>query len=261
MRFEIKGGGFFAILLGIVALSSAVFIFGLLAGYDVGRQSASATAQVATNYSIPAAPLVTASAAPAAAPVAAPSAVAANENPAEADSEDTVAKPVKGHAVTDASSGDESAMSGEVPPPPDEGSAPPSTSGAAQRTASADENSTDDTGDTGSSDEEAPPPKKHGFNIQIQAAMDLSGANQMIRRLKTIGYPAHMVATPIDGQTWYKVEVGPYPSQEGAAAAQATMRQKYNDAYGGHGGAAGAGGSTAPPSSASGGPGGTAGEE
>jgi cell division septation protein DedD len=261
MRFEIKGGGFFAILLGIVALSSAVFIFGLLAGYDVGRQSASATAQVATNYSIPSAPLVTASAAPPAAPVAAPSAVAANENPAEADSEDTVAKPVKGHAVADASSGDESAMSGEVPPPPDEGSAPPSTSGAAQRTASADENSTDDTGDTGSSDEEAPPPKKHGFNIQIQAAMDLSGANQMIRRLKTIGYPAHMVATPIDGQTWYKVEVGPYPSQEGAAAAQATMRQKYNDAYGGHGGAAGAGGSTAPPSSASGGPGGAAGEE
>jgi septal ring-binding cell division protein DamX len=260
MRFEIKGGGFFAILLGIVALSSAVFIFGLLAGYDVGRQSASATAQVATNYSIPSAPLVTASAAPAArASVAAPPAVAANDNPTEGDSEDTTAKPVKGHAVPDASSGDEGEMSGEVPPPPDESTAPPSTSGAAQRTASADENSADDTADTGSSDEEAPPPKKHGFNIQIQAAMDLSGANQMIRRLKTIGYPAHMVATPIDGQTWYKVEVGPYPSQEGAAAAQATMRQKYNDAYGGHGGAAG-GGSAAPPT-ASGGPGGTGAEE
>ncbi len=260
MRFEIRGGGFFAILLGIAALSSAVFIFGLLAGYDVGRQSASATAQVATNYSIPSAPLVTASAAPPApAREAAPPPAAANENPTEADSEDTAAKPMKGHAVADASSGDDSEMSGEVPPPPDESTTPPSTSGAAQRTASADENSTDDTADTGSSDEEAPPPKKHGFNIQIQAAMDLSGANQMIRRLKTIGYPAHMVATPIDGQTWYKVEVGPYPSQEGAAAAQVTMRQKYNDAYGGHGGAAG-GGSAAPPT-ASGGAGGTAGEE
>ena len=62
----------------------------------------------------------------------------------------------------------------------------------------------------------------------------------MIRRLETDRLPAHMVATPIDGQTWYKVEVGPYPSQEEAAAAQATMRQKYNDTYGGgHAAAAG----------------------
>ena len=52
MRFEIKSGGVVAILFGVAALSGAVFIFGLLAGYDVGRESQSSAAQVATAYPI-----------------------------------------------------------------------------------------------------------------------------------------------------------------------------------------------------------------
>jgi septal ring-binding cell division protein DamX len=259
MRFEIRGGGFFMILVGILGLSTAVFVFGLLAGYDVGRQSVSATEQVATTYSIPSAPLVTAASAPAPPSATAPPEVAATENAPAADSGDSEAKPIKAPAAADEMGGGAGVANDEAPAA-DEGVAPPEGSGENNRTASAEANNPDATDDTDNSagDKEAPPPpKRHAFNIQIQAAMDLSGANQMIRRLQKIGYPAHLVATPIDGQTWYKVEVGPYTSQEAAASAQTAMREKYNDAYG-HGGSAGAG-SSAPPSAAESGSGGSGG--
>jgi septal ring-binding cell division protein DamX len=244
MRFEIKGGGVFAILLSLGILSGAVFFFGLLAGYDVGRQSLSATAEVATTYSIPSAPLAAASPAPAIS--ATPAAVAANAHRPAADTEDSEAPPPPRSGAGNAAVADDD--TGEAAAPPSS----PASSNTPSRTASVDENaapSDTNAADTSAPDEEAPPPppKRHSFNIQIQAVMDLAGANQMIRRLGRIGYPAHMVTTPIDGQTWYKVEVGPYPSQEEAATAQATMRQKYNDTYGG--------GHTAAASSASGGAG------
>jgi septal ring-binding cell division protein DamX len=233
MRFEIKGGGVFAILLSLGILSGAVFFFGLLAGYDVGRQSQSATAEVATSYSIPSAPLAAASSAPAPVISAKPPAMVASDHRSATGTEDSEAPPP-------ARSGDEKA--GAADDDTGEAAAGPTSPAAANtpaRTASLDEHPPPaDTGaaDMPPPDEEASPapPKRHSFNIQIQAVMDLAGANQMIRRLSRIGYPAHMTATPIDGQTWYKVEVGPYPSQEEAATAQATMRQKYNDTYGGH---------------------------
>ena len=56
MRFEIKSGGMAAILISIAALSGAVFMLGLLAGYDVGRESQSSAAQVATAYPVAAPP-------------------------------------------------------------------------------------------------------------------------------------------------------------------------------------------------------------
>jgi len=69
MRFEIKSGGMVAILLGVTGLSFAVFLFGLLSGYDVGRESQSSAAQVATAYPVEPPP----GSAPAASPAAAPS--------------------------------------------------------------------------------------------------------------------------------------------------------------------------------------------
>jgi septal ring-binding cell division protein DamX len=232
MRFEIKGGGFFAILVSLAALSGAVFFLGLLAGYDVGRQSESATAEVATTYTIPSAPLAVASAAPPAlAAAATPVAVAVKENPSAAVSDDSkAASPSRAEVKPTPEAEDDTGETANEEP------SPVAPSKARTRTASIDENNPDDSGDSGAAnDEEEPPPtpRRHAFNIQIQAVMDLSGANQMIRRLARIGYPAHMVSTPIDGQTWYKVEVGPYATQEEAAAAQASMRQKYNNTYGG----------------------------
>src|ERR1700751_4336106 len=50
MRFEVKGGGIAAILFGITLLSGAVFVLGLLAGFDVGRQAQIDSAQWASSY-------------------------------------------------------------------------------------------------------------------------------------------------------------------------------------------------------------------
>src|SRR5215469_3999536 len=50
MRFEVKGGGIAAIVFAVTLLSGAVFVMGLLAGYDVGRQAQLDTAQLATSY-------------------------------------------------------------------------------------------------------------------------------------------------------------------------------------------------------------------
>jgi cell division protein FtsN len=71
------------------------------------------------------------------------------------------------------------------------------------------------------------------FNIQIEAAMDRSGAEEMKHRLSGLGYQPRLVPAQLNGQTWYKVVIGPYPTQEAAAAAQSEMRAKYNRLYGG----------------------------
>jgi cell division septation protein DedD len=81
----------------------------------------------------------------------------------------------------------------------------------------------------------SPAVHKRPFNIQIEAVMDRDGADQMVHKLQALGYPAAAETTDIDGQTWYRVKVGPYDSQEEAQAAQAKLREQYKAAYaGGH---------------------------
>ena len=63
--------------------------------------------------------------------------------------------------------------------------------------------------------------------------MDISGADQMMSRLRKLGYSSHLVPTEIAGQRWYKVEVGPYATPEEASNAEAQLRQKYDTIYGG----------------------------
>ena len=77
--------------------------------------------------------------------------------------------------------------------------------------------------------------------------MDHSGADEMVRRLVNLGYSAHITPTELAGQTWYKVEVGPYATQAEAEAAQAQLRTRYNSAYGRAGGAAPSSTGTADP--------------
>jgi cell division septation protein DedD len=69
------------------------------------------------------------------------------------------------------------------------------------------------------------------FNIQIDAVMDRSNAEQMSARLQKLGYHAFMVPTEISGQTWWRVRVGPYQSQEEASAAEQELRAKYKNTY------------------------------
>ena len=127
----------------------------------------------------------------------------------------------------------------QVPPPaetrapreesPDTGSAAPEearTLASRKRTASI--------GNGTSSEHTAatsPRYRRPRYNIQIDAAMDRNGADSMAQRFQRLGYTPHLVPTVMAGQTWYKVEVGPYATQDEAAAAQEQLHQKYNSAY------------------------------
>ena len=53
----------------------------------------------------------------------------------------------------------------------------------------------------------------------------------MTTRLQKLGYHAFMVPTDISGQTWWRVRVGPYQSQDEASAAEQELRAKYKDTY------------------------------
>jgi DedD protein len=256
MRFEIKSGGLTAILLGIAALSGAVFMLGLLAGYDVGRESQTSAAQVATDYPVsPPASGETAAASGAAGSAAAVSAIAMpSPNPAAPATRRaplaSAKPPPPSHVRPAAAVSPSSERLATAASPPTGGV---SALGAGADTADESGGGSESGGDAAAS--APPPPVAHAaasapggaharhkpFNIQIQAAMDRSGANEIVQRLHALGYQPHLTPVQLNGQTWYKVVIGPYPTQEAAAAAQQEMRTKYNNIYGG--GAAGAGAS------------------
>jgi septal ring-binding cell division protein DamX len=217
MRFEIRTGGMTGILVGVLILSGAVFVMGLLAGYDIGHESQLATQQVAVAFPMP--PVSSSGQAPAASgesvapPPAPPVAHAAPPVTAPKARVASVAKP-----PVPAKSEDE----GESADTTDEGmESSPLASPAAKRVVSA----------------ETPAPSREArrkpFNIQIEAAMDETSAEDMVKRLGALGYQPHLLPTQINGSTWYKVEVGPYTTQEEATAAEAALRRKYNATYGG----------------------------
>jgi DedD protein len=263
MRFEIRTGGILAILIGIGLLSGAVFLLGVWAGYGVGLEGQASIAQVATTYPLP-------SEATESSPAAASSEVggaAAESSPEAAASTqaEAAATPAPIAAANEARAMPKPhahatplkrTATAEVPPPaetdvppaesPETGSAAPEAAG----TPAAREN-TASIGKAASSERTALPApryRRRPYNIQIEAAMDRNGANSMAQRLERLGYTPHLVPTLIAGQTWYKVEVGPYATEDEAAAAQEQLRQKYNSTYGGGGNAtkaAGAGGGDA----------------
>lgn len=228
MRFEIRGGGIAAILVAVTLLSCAVFVLGLLAGYDVGREAQINSAEVATTYPLQPPPGASASVSAPGNTTPAPAtnatvntASSAPPNPAPArirTASNVASKARAGDRIASANLGPSGSTTA---PAPAEAAAPEPAAPAmpSEHTAAL----------------ENPPPRIHRkpYNIQIQAAMDLGGANQMIRRLQQLGYSPHLTPTDIGGERWYKVEVGPYATQEEAAAAEAQLRQKYNATYGG----------------------------
>jgi len=249
MRFEIKTGGILAILVAIGVLSGAVFLLGVWAGYGVGLESQASTAQVATAYPLTpdatgASPAASPSEVGGAAEESSPEAAASPPAEAAATPPGPVAAATEAHAMpkprAHATPLKRTAAAEASPPAetnlpsaesPETGSAAPegaSTPAAHENTASIG-NGTSNAPATGTRYRRRP------YNIQIEAAMDRNGATSMAQRLQRLGYTPHLVPTVIAGQTWYKVEVGPYASQDEAAAAQEQLRQKYNSAYGGGG--------------------------
>ena len=200
MRFEIRAGGFFVILLGLFGLSGAVFFLGVMAGNEIGKQNTPDTAQVSSTFPLPSAPAVepTSNNAPIAAMNPTPGPMAA-VSPAT-HSLPPVYTPM--------------AMGSPAAVTPRAAAKPASTRALASAS--------------------TPASHKHPFNIQIEAVMDRDGAQQMVQRLQSLGYPAAAETTDIDGQIWYRVKVGPYDSQDEAQAAQQKLREQYKAAYAAH---------------------------
>jgi septal ring-binding cell division protein DamX len=250
MRFEVKGGGIAAILLAMTLLSGAVFVLGLLAGYDVGRQAQIDTAQLAISYPLQ--------------PPASPG--SPNQSPPEVDnpsvqsasiSKSPVAEKTPSPRVAAAVNnlGGQSNGSTRTRPQPSASPAqkrfaaasiPPTMPSGATHSQVAGDGTTESgnpeavdeqpeaTGDVNADARRTAEPVRHKpYNIQIEAAMDISGADQMMARLRRLGYSSHLVPTEIGGQRWYKVEVGPYTTAQEASAAEAKLRQKYDATYGG----------------------------
>jgi len=253
MRFEVKGGGIAAILFAMTLLSGSVFVLGLLAGYDVGRQAQIDTAQLATTYPLQSPPSS-----------AAPSHPSAPEPDNSAmQSASTSASPAAGTSTSaTAPSAGVATLAGESTNPKRRSSAPSGATPERQRLVSASGTHPASTTDSTAADENAmapgsenseavepsetpsnsnlraghsgaAAPRHRAYNIQIEAAMDIGGADKMLVRLQKLGYSSHLVPTEIAGQRWYKVEVGPYATAEEASSAEAEMRQKYDETYGG----------------------------
>lgn len=258
MRFEVKGGGIATILLAMILLSGAVFVLGLLAGYDVGRQAQIDTAQLATTYSLQSPPA---------------SPTSSNQSPAERGNSTTEAasnsvSPAAGKSASMVASADNaitprSNSSTQSPPQASENPArkgfvaasipptmqpgrtrsPTARDAASTETASTEspesvDEPSDAPSDTGPENgrrvaSSAQPLRHRPYNIQIEAAMDISGADQMMVRLQKLGYTSRLVPTEIDGRRWYKVEVGPYATADEASAAEAQLRERYDATYGG----------------------------
>ena len=247
MRFEIGPGGGFVVLVGLLGLSAAVFFLGMISGREMA-QSEQGQSQLASVYPMPAG-----------APPAAPPQAAAPAAPAAA----ATPKPL---AQTAAASSYETTLpavqpkpplSHKTPPRPTLASIPPAhpaapaaeesdtdSSAPSDSSASSDDTDTDSGG--GAASAPAPRAGTHGkgYNIVIDAAMDRGAANRMAARLLGLGYTSHLIPTQINGQTWYRVQVGPYPSADDARAAQAQLRAAYTARYVNRAGAASTGSST-----------------
>ncbi|MGH7915194.1 MAG: SPOR domain-containing protein [Candidatus Binataceae bacterium] len=230
MRFEIGPGGGFIILVGLLGLSAAVFFLGMISGREMA-QSEQSQNQLAAVYPMPAgAPAASPpqgatraaslSAAPiaAATPKPAPRAAVASDSVPPA----AVPKPPPAH---------------RAPPRPTLASVPPphpSAPAAEEPDADSSASSNEGTGaEEGTAS--APPPRAgthhHGYNIVIDAAMDRAAASRMASRLLQLGYTSHIVPSQINGETWYRVQVGPYPTSDDARAAQAQLRAAYTARY------------------------------
>jgi DedD protein len=233
MRFEIGPGGGFVILVGLAGLSAAVFFLGMISGREMAETELSQN-QLATVYPMP-------PAAPAAAlspPAVDSGAVSPQPPPRLAGAESTPA-PLRAAAIPPAAPAVAPHPAPRVAPPaiaaaapphraPPAASPPPEEEGEGAEEPSA---PSAEAGVGGGREESGAYARRRGYNIVIDAAMDRAGADRMISRLLALGYTPHLVQTEINGQTWYKLQIGPYPTQDDARAAQEQLRDAYTAHY------------------------------
>ncbi|MGH7948406.1 MAG: SPOR domain-containing protein [Candidatus Binataceae bacterium] len=217
MRFEIRTGGAFVVLVGLMALSGAVFALGMVAGYEMARQNQPDPSQLASVYPLPPAPADGPSVD--SSPDAMPTAALPARSPARESAPGAVAAPAAGVAARLAPSAAPSVARAIAPPAMSPGDdvlevPPPSSASSMSRPAMG-----------------AVAPKGKGYNIQIGGAMDRDYANEIVTKLKGLGYQPYTIEMTIDGKKWYRVRVGPFASENEAHAAQERLKDEYRSAY------------------------------
>ena len=223
MRFEIRSGGAFLILLGLVGLSGAVFALGLIAGYEMARQNQPDLSQISSTYPLPNPPEKPAPVSEmSSAAVASPSVASA---PAPAP---PIKPPAPAIGEVPPAARTSPATVARLKPPPEAPAVNPNLPAPANEGESAEDS---ETASAPAAPAHAPAPGTKPYNIQIQAVMDKSGADEMVSRLKTLGYNAQETKVALNGQTWYRVRIGPYASADEASAAQNRLREQYKQAY------------------------------
>jgi cell division septation protein DedD len=230
MRFEIRAGGAFLILAGLAGLSFVVFALGLVGGYKMAQSNSPEAPPVASVYPLPNPPPGS-DLAKAPAP-SSDGVVAAKPAPVKPVSKVKERSSTAANSAASSLSMDKDA--GPVPPTPPRAVAnipaplPPPAS-----TRPLDAPTATGPSERYASDSEAPasPARHKPYNIQIDAVMDRANAEQMASRLQKLGYHAFLVPTDIGGQTWWRIRVGPYNSQDEASAAEQELRVKYRDNY------------------------------
>lgn len=70
---------------------------------------------------------------------------------------------------------------------------------------------------------------KSGWSIQVNAAKDEGTANAVRARLQEKGFNAYVTRVNLQGETWYRVRVGKFPTME--AATSAVSRLKSDPSY------------------------------
>jgi DedD protein len=236
MRFEIKSGGAFVILLGLVGLSGAVFSLGLVAGYEMARQTQPDLNQISSVFPVPSPGASEES--PAATPASpfAPPSFAAAPRPTigEVAPRPSIAAAAPTHAPIALAS---PAVIARPKPPvarPSVAMARPSVAPVARPSIAYAPPPPPPAGPEALPSPEGEAGAMHGgkpYNIQIEAVMDKAGADAMLVRLKALGYEPHETETVIDGQLWYRVQIGPYATEEEARDAQTKLRAKYRSKY------------------------------
>jgi len=225
VRFEIGSGGAFLILAGLIGLSAAVFALGLVAGFQIAHRGESDSGQVAAIYPAPSPPPAQAPSSPAEQPVGARGVSAAlsvgDKAPAagqktspqmsSAESPRALTEvPVASARAAKAAAIGPSALAEGLK----QSSREPGPGGAEASRRGADGHS-----------------RRRPYNIQIGAVMDQAGAEDMMARLRKLGYQPSTVAVMLGGKRWYRVRIGPYDTREQAKVALDRLRKKYRTAY------------------------------
>lgn len=75
---------------------------------------------------------------------------------------------------------------------------------------------------------EAPksPPARRGFTVEANPTRDRAAADALLSTLRGKGYQATLVSVRRDGDTWYRLRIGRYPTSEQASEVMRKLRER-----------------------------------